>query len=352
MAAYIIAMETKIPTKYPHEYIAEQLYKPEIVGDEITGIAKRLSKAFRIKEKSSVLDLKKFPQKILLNQEDRPEIWGQHLLNKLCKHIDRSLLKHVSVSYNISASADILPNVGSQMVQLAGLTPVWLDHKMGYGCAAGILSIEDSIQHCLTRNEASATITFDQCQWIFGFPNVDHPNFKSTMITNLLFADGAVGTLIVPEAIAKTVKSPKLKIIDIVKAFIPGNIIKMRNGLFLMEDPKRVMPQLVAETIIIPLLKKNGLVVSDIDEWSIHQGGSEMLKQFMNKDILGLTKENIDRSMELFHRHGNLSAPSCLFVLDSFFNGENANLEIGKKGIVVGFGAGYYLGAFLYEWAA
>ena len=54
--------------------------------------------------------------------------------------------------------------------------------------------------------------------------------------------------------------------------------------------------------------------------------------------------------MELFYQYGNLSAPSCLFVLESFFNDQAYEQKKGKKGMVVGFGAGYYLAAFLYEW--
>jgi 3-oxoacyl-[acyl-carrier-protein] synthase III len=50
----------------------------------------------------------------------------------------------------------------------------------------------------------------------------------------------------------------------------------------------------------------------------------------------------------MFEDHGNVSAPSCFMVLDSFFRTGPA--EANTLGIVVEFGAGYYLASMLYRW--
>ncbi len=129
-----------------------------------------------------------------------------------------------------------------------------------------------------------------------------------------------------------------------------GTLIEMKNQRFLMNSNlKNIMPKLVSIELLKPLLIKNKLTLCDISEWSIHQGGSEVIKQFCNDEILGLSEEQIERSLNKFYEYGNVSSASCLLVLESFFNKRGNEYDI-KRGIVLGFGAGYYLGALLYKW--
>ena len=111
------------------------------------------------------------------------------------------------------------------------------------------------------------------------------------------------------------------------------------------------MPKLVSEELIRPFLVKKQIDINTIDEWSIHQGGSEVIKQFCKQECLDLSEEHIKRSMNLFYKYGNTSAASCLLILESFFKERNNPIKSGSKGIILGFGAGYYLGLALYEWA-
>ena len=64
------------------------------------------------------------------------------------------------------------------------------------------------------------------------------------------------------------------------------------------------------------------------------------------KDLLGLTQEQLSNSMKWFKKYGNLSTVSSLMVLSDFFN-EITNKN--RYGILASFGAGYYYGAMLYE---
>jgi len=65
-------------------------------------------------------------------------------------------------------------------------------------------------------------------------------------------------------------------------------------------------------------------------------------------DILGLSAYHIERSLAKFQQYGNKSSASCLLVLESFFNDQSHDKE-GVNGILLGFGAGYYLGVLLYQ---
>jgi predicted naringenin-chalcone synthase len=140
-----------------------------------------------------------------------------------------------------------------------------------------------------------------------------------------------------------------IKVQDMKTDFHAGNTIKMKGEYFLVGNGiKDVMPRLASEKLIKPLLESHGIEKEEIEEWSIHQGGIPILEAFKSPDVLGLSDEQIARSRKLFERYGNFSTPSSLMVLESFFN--DTEREKGTKGMVVAYGAGYYIGALLYEW--
>ena len=121
------------------------------------------------------------------------------------------------------------------------------------------------------------------------------------------------------------------------------------NRFLVGNDLKNIIPELVSKELVLPLLENNGLGISQIAEWSIHQGGEALLDGFLNPDVLGLSVDDIARSKKMFEMYGNFSSPSCFFVLDSFFN-EDSTGKTDKFGLMLGFGAGYYIGALLYQW--
>ncbi len=98
----------------------------------------------------------------------------------------------------------------------------------------------------------------------------------------------------------------------------------------------KIIPNLVAESVVNLILERNQLTSLEIYEWSIHQGGKKVLPQ----------------SLELFNEYGNFSSASCFFVLKSFFDKYSFQLLNNGLGMIVGFGAGYYLGSSLYRWTS
>ncbi|MGK7950248.1 MAG: 3-oxoacyl-[acyl-carrier-protein] synthase III C-terminal domain-containing protein [Xenococcaceae cyanobacterium] len=124
----------------------------------------------------------------------------------------------------------------------------------------------------------------------------------------------------------------------------------MEDSLFLVgKGVSETMPSLIAEKSIRPLLGKHSLTPQKVTEWSIHQGGIPVLEAFKDDSILSLSDEQIQRSKDLFKKYGNFSAPSCLYVLDSFF--QEKQIHNNSYGLVTSFGAGYYFGSFLYHWS-
>ncbi len=351
-AVYLAAITTRLPHLYgPNESI-DILYPATVADGRINRLAKKAAKGIGIQHRPSVLDPAKYPVRAIAKKEYHPVEWCTGMVAELTATVPTNDIGFLSVSYNISSDPDLLPSVAARVT---GRMPLTLDlpaeERPFYGCAGGLFSLESAVRYCRSSQKAAVVCTFDQCSWIVHpVHDIARPDFKDHLRTSLLFSDGAVGMLLIPEMLRHTVKRPMMRIIDIACDFVPGNSVRMEGGfLVLAEDLKDEMPQTITRRLIAPMLERNGLKSADIAEWALHQGGMPILNKFSDPDILGLTEEQMSRAAELFHRYGNFSAPSCLFVLDSFFNEDPAGKQ-GRKGMIVSFGAGYYMGAALYEW--
>jgi len=349
---YIAEIQSIFPKKYAAEYLADKMYPSHLYGDSLNKFAKKLAYKIGVKYRASVLDYELFPINKLALPSDHPKLWGTKIINELTKNIDKNDIGFFGLNYNLSFHTDILPNLSSQIIMDAELANVEKNEELvAYGCAASIYSLKQAVNYCNKYDRPAITFSYDQRSKIFLQLDKNDEDFNKTLITNLLFTDGGIGLLIIPERMRKYYKKPLLKITDIQTKYKAGNLVGMKNGRFLMSKKlKDVMPKLVSDYLMKPFLTKNQLDIDDIDEWSMHQGGTEVIKQFCNKECLNLSEKQIERSLQSFKKNGNTSTASCLLVLESFFNEHNMNKTSGSKGIMFSFGTGYYLGALLYEW--
>lgn len=349
---YIAEIQKIIPKKYSAVYIADKMYPVELYGHRVNQLAKRLAKKFGITYRACVIDFENYPQIALLEDADHPKNWGKQIIDTLTTTIAKEEIGFFGVGYNVSYHSDILPNLASQIIMEAALNHLDRNDEIPYyGCAAPLYLLERAVEYCKEYERPAIVYTFDQCTTASLQLEKEDEDFEKMLITNLLFTDGGVGMVIIPETLRYRYKRPLIKIIDLETKYQAGNLIKMQDGKFIMSpDLKHVMPQLVSDNLIKPFLKKKHLEIQDIQEWSIHQGGREVLEQFCEHEVLNLTQEQIDSSLQKYYEYGNTSAASCLLVLESFFNDPTPMKVPPVYGIILGFGAGYYLGIALYTW--
>ncbi len=350
---YIAGVKTILPELYPAEVVAELVYSVERAGELVNRLAKKALKSIGIKQRPFIGSYESYPEKKLGKEEYHPENWGKEIVNHFLQFVKPEEIGHFSVSYNVTSHVDFLPNLASRIASELNLNLDKPPEELPYlGCAASLFSLKSSIDYCSKNDKAAIIFNFDQCSWLCN-PVVDpkHHEFTASLKANLLFSDGAAGLLVIPESMKERFKNHLIKIIDLGTAFHYGSEIKMNNGRFLVGDNvKSIMPELVSNLVIKPMLKRNNLTTEQISEWSVHQGGKPILELFKDDEILGLTEEQILRSRQLFEEYGNFSSPSCLFILNSFFNEPKNDKNSDTLGSVIGFGAGYYLAAFLYSW--
>jgi predicted naringenin-chalcone synthase len=248
-----------------------------------------------------------------------------------------------------------VPSLAAQIALKTGLCLDEPPHQHTHlGCAAPLFSLKIATDYCRRRDRAAIVFCFDQNTWhVITHFHPDDPNLKQKMRANLLFSDGAVGLLLIPESMRENYAKPLPRILDVVTSFHAGDLMRMHNGDFLVErDVPRVMPPLVMDKLVRPAMARLGIAAEEVTEWSIHQGGPAILDELCKEAHLGLTGEQAIRSRDLFHRYGNLSGPSCLFLLDDYFHGSALPEKAPALGLVVGFGAGYYFGLTAYQWQA
>ena len=347
---YLAQSSPVLPQSYTPDEITANVYSPEIATERTHQIARRIFNAVGIKRRTCVLKFSSLPDKELACESYEPTNWGDFIVKQLSEKVATDEIGALNVSYNASSHREPLPNLSSQIAIKCNLRRgIKPNDFESYGCAGGLISLIRSVEHSILTKEAAIAFSFDQCSWVAD-PIFDpqHEDFKDSLRTSVLFSDGGIGMLVIPETMRNRFAGPLPKVIGCESLFIPGEGIKTKNGRFLVQKGvENMMPQLVANELIKPTLEKHDLNVSDIKEWSIHQGGFSILNNFKDPQVLGLTEEQIRPSMEMFKAYGNFSAPSCLFVLDKYLKQQERK---DGWGAVVSFGAGYHMAIMLYKW--
>jgi predicted naringenin-chalcone synthase len=350
---YIATTECMTAKLYDAEYIADKLYPQHLTSEKTNKLARRLAKRFGIQQRAMCIDLDRIPENVLRVKEDHPLFWCINLTQRISQHISLSEIGYIGIAFNVTSHTDNVPNLACQVAIKAGIKPEVMPEVFpDYGCAGGLFPIKSAMKYCQKNKKAALVLVFDQCNYrsYHNDKNESSASFSMDLKVNLLFSDGASAVLLIPERMRNHFEGANARVEEILTDFHPSDIIRFDNNrFFLGTEVKEQVPKLVADSVIKPIMAKNGLSLSEIEEWSIHQGGREVLKKFLDDSVLGLTSQQLSRSEQLFDKYGNFSGPSCFFVLDSFMQ-EKSKDKTGTWGMMVGFGAGLYQAALLYQW--
>ena len=161
------------------------------------------------------------------------------------------------------------------------------------------------------------------------------------IVANSLFADGAA-TVIGRASSRSDGPSQKLpgRLVDNYSFVIPETSELMTwkigdNGFEMTLSPEvpGVITRGTLPGALNEFLGRNGLTRSQIQSWAIHPGGPRILAA--TAEAAELSDAQIDASISVFQRCGNMSSPTVLFILDELRN-RHASLPC----VMLGFGPG------------
>lgn len=221
-------------------------------------------------------------------------------------------------------------------------TPVW-----GLGCLGGAAGLR--IAHDLARSSPRAcvlVVAVEVCSLAFR----SDMGKKVNLISSAIFADGAAAALVVgPGGVTHGKPGPEL----VASASMTFPDTEDVMGWEVTEDGlavimRRDLPQIV-KTVVCPafdeLLGRWGTGVGELGHWVVHPGGPKVLESY--REALGLGGSELRHSENVLRKHGNMSSPTVLYVLEDFL--ENGEYAKGERGVITALGPGFSSEALLFE---
>ena len=216
-------------------------------------------------------------------------------------------------------------------------TPLW-----GLGCAGGAAGLSRARDLALASSGARVLlVAVELCSLTFRREDVD----KRNLVAASLFGDGAAAAVV--EAPAANGARPRaqraLELVASESTLWPGTIDMMGwtvTGRGLHVVFSRDIPSFVREHVRPSLerfLMAHGLSLQSPMHVAAHPGGAKVLEAYA--EALGRPAEAFAHAREVLRAHGNMSSPTCLFVLErELASGE---IEPGDAVLVSALGPGF-----------
>lgn len=248
----------------------------------------------------------------------------------------------------VSSTGIAAPSVDARIANALGLrtglrrTPIW-----GLGCAGGAAGLARARAFALAEPGTRVMlIALELCSLTFQRNDLS----KRNLVAASLFGDGAAAALVVAEDAPPSPNGhAHLRLDASASTFWHDTLDIMGwevDGAGLHVVFSRDIPTVVRERVrpgIETFLAGQSLTLADLDHLVAHPGGTKVLAAY--QDTLQLAPDALDHARNVLRDHGNMSSPTCLFVLERFLDahtigpGDTALLSA----LGPGFGAEYVL---------
>ncbi len=199
----------------------------------------------------------------------------------------------------------------------------------GLGCAGGAAGLAQAAEFARADPAARVlVIALELCSLTFQ----RHDHSKRNLIATALFGDGAAAVIVAGKDAHRTGGSGirPLSILGSASTLWPDTRDMMgwsvdADGLTVLLSQD--LPAFVRREVrpsLQPFLERQGLRLEQIAHMVAHPGGVKVLEAWA--DSLDLPPDAFQHARDVLHDHGNMSSPSCLFVLERFLTGD----EIGE----------------------
>jgi alkylresorcinol/alkylpyrone synthase len=216
-------------------------------------------------------------------------------------------------------------------------TPIW-----GLGCAGGAVGLSRARDFALADPSARVLlVALELCSLTFQPGDVS----KRNLVATSLFGDGAAAAVVIGNGVVARPGAPHRALelaasqsilwkdtLDVMGWTIDGD------GLHVVFS--RDIPSIVRENVrpsLAAFLDRNELAIDDVEHLVTHPGGVKVLRAYA--EALGLAPERFRHAHDVLREYGNMSSPSCLFVLERYL--ETKEIADGERAVVSALGPGF-----------
>lgn len=231
------------------------------------------------------------------------------------------------------ALEEIYPGLNrvNHLIEVSNLEPGYKNVKPSYRhiCKHWCPGIIQALELASKHSGCTAIITVDLNSYLHWQPDFTKVN---DIVVYSLFGDGIA--VIIVEGKKKT-ESTVPEILDFSYYNERSDIADFQGKRIIL---KRDLPDKVPSIIdpcLSKLLRRHGLMKSDIEHWIVHPGGRRIIDCI--ESFFGLSKTKLLPSRNILRQYGNMSASSVLFVLKEIID---SKAHSGDIGLIASFGPG------------
>ncbi len=261
----------------------------------------------------------------------------------------------------VSTTGMATPSLDARLALALGCSAgVRRDATFGHGCAGGVGGLARAATHARADpTRAVLLVATELCGLTFQGDDWSKANFVSTS----LFADGSAAVVVAGDAAPRradigSTTSAAPRIITDSSVLWPDTEDVMGfeftdRGLEVVLS--RSVPTLVRERFaesVETVCERADIAVSDLDHYLLHPGGAKVLDAYL--EVLPVDEAQLCRSRDVLRTHGNMSAPTALFVLRQALEAASGSAEggpaIGDLALVSAMGPGFAAEHVVLEW--
>lgn len=287
------------------------------------------------------------PDKPFPSVKERMDIYKQHALplakqalDEVLEAVDIKAITHLIV---ISCTGMYAPGLDIQLIKECGLQSSTERTSIQYmGCYAAFngLKVAKNIVNADSQAKV-AMVCVELCSI-----HLQKETDEDALLSNALFADGAAAALITGEKITETALSLEGQYNDLFFDGIDEMSWNVGNHGFEMKLSGKV-PDVIRSgisTLTQRLLTRLDLTLPEISYYAIHPGGKRILEVI--KEELGLSKLDMQHSLDILKEYGNMSSSTVLFVMKHLWD-ELKSTDNGKYLLSFAFGPGLTMESLL-----
>lgn len=242
----------------------------------------------------------------------------------------------------VSSTGVATPSLDARLANVLPLrpdvrrTPIW-----GLGCAGGAAGLARARDFALADPEARVLlVVVELCTLTFQRNDLT----KRNLVAASLFGDGAAAA-VVEGARARSAASANgaPEVVASHSTLWPDSLDVMGwevdgGGLHVVFS--KDIPTIVREKVrpgLAAFLESRGLDLERLEHVVAHPGGMKVLRAYA--EALGRSPDTFRHSRDVLRQHGNMSAPTCLFVLERLL--ETQEMRSGEHAVVAALGPGF-----------